>query len=220
MTFHAALGDILTEYGVKNLDEITDMATRDAIIGAAARSTEEINHIFGVIGKPAVMGRVSTTGSMVATQFMSFPFKQTETLMNIAMDNPGHFMQYLHLSGKIAYAAAHDQNISVSEYVGGGYIEDLADIFRNQKRTIPMQTIDNMLKVVDGLWRASTGEGLSALYDAQNAFFKSVEMMVPAKVGLEQTGRRMKDWPRLRREMVMLMWPETGALTSKPWLVF
>ena len=192
MTFHAALGDILTEYGVKNLDEITDMATRDAIIGAAARSTEEINHIFGVIGKPAVMGRVSTTGSMVATQFMSFPFKQTETLMNIAMDNPGHFMQYLHLSGKIAYAAAHDQNISVSEYVGGGYIEDLADIFRNQKRTIPMQTIDNMLKVVDGLWRASTGEGLSALYDAQNAFFKSVEMMVPAKVGLEQTGRRIE----------------------------
>ncbi len=188
LTYHAALGDALSAYGKKSLDEITDPDTVNAIIGAAVRETEEANHIFGVIGRPVLFNRVSKTGSMVATQFFSFPFKQTETVLNIAAENPGVFMDYLHIAGKLQQTLAHSFNIDVSDYVGVKFGADIPQIISGERQTIPTQALVNLAKFGMAAPGLATGN-IVAVEEAKNALFDSLEMMVPGKTAMGQASQ-------------------------------
>jgi hypothetical protein len=187
LTYHAALGDELTARGFKSIDDVAEIGQRQSIIAHAVRETEEANHVFGSIGRPVGFSRLSGTGATVATQFFSFPFKQTETLANIALDNPGQFMDYLYVAGKIQTAAADGLNIDVSNYTGIGFVTDIPEILSGDRETIPVNAMSNMHQLVfAGLSAMNNPDDAVAVQDAEKAFAGAFEMMMPGTVGADQ----------------------------------
>lgn len=193
LTYHAAMGDELAARGFKHIDDVVDAAERSSIIAFAVRETEEANHIFGAIGRPVGFSRISGTGATVATQFFSFPFKQTETLINIGLDNPGHFMDYLYMAGKIQTAAADGLNIDVSDYIGLGFVKDLPKIISGERETIPITAMDNMHKLMFALPAAVVNGDPIALRETSEAFFSSLEMLIPGTIAGDQIYRGIRE---------------------------
>jgi len=192
LTYHAAVDDELVKLGVKTLDDITDEGVRRGVIANAARATEELNHVFGAVGKPVWFNRLSATGSSTVTQFFSFPFKQTETLLGIGMENSGAFVDYLRIAGKMQFAAAHDQNIDIKEYVGIEYMKDFPKMASGERKSIPVQALINMSKFLGTLPKAVDGLDYAEVYEAKKAFFDSLEMTIPGVVGIEQRFRAVQ----------------------------
>jgi hypothetical protein len=199
LTYHAALGDELARRNYRHIDEVVEEAERQSIIASAVRETEEANHVFGAIGRPVGFSRVSKTGATVATQFMSFPFKQTETLIGIGMENPGVLLDYMYMAGKLQTAAADGLNIDISEYVGINFIKDIPEVLSGERETIPLKAMSNMHKLLSTIPQMMDGISPVEGREAKDAFFDSVEMMIPGKTGAQQWYRGFNELNDIRQ---------------------
>lgn len=125
MTFHASLSKQMAQLGFKSLDEVGHTGVMREMVAQAVKDSEHINHVFGVLGRPMWFGSISKTGSVAATQFTSFPFKQTETLYRSAMENGvmGFAWDYLVMAGQMSHTF-HKANMMIDEYVGLNYLAE------------------------------------------------------------------------------------------------
>jgi hypothetical protein len=120
-TLHACLGDLMRKSGYSSWLDVERNGMANAFMHEATRTTEEVNHLFGIMGKPAGWTRNTKSGTAAATQFLSFIPKQTEELLSQAMRNPGHIGQYMMISGYLQRTAAK-AGMDISNYVGMGFM--------------------------------------------------------------------------------------------------
>jgi hypothetical protein len=123
MTLHAALGSYLNKAGLSTLPEAAKAGLLRSIQYEALKASEEINHMYGALGRNPAITRMFGQGfSMAATQFLSFIPKQTDELLSQALRNPGMIAKYLMISGWASKIAAEDLGIDITDYTGLGYL--------------------------------------------------------------------------------------------------
>jgi hypothetical protein len=179
VTFHASVDAQLNKMGIKMLDDIPSKGVRREIVAQAMKDSESINHVFGSIGKPVWMSRVSRSGSALATQFTSFPFKQTETLYEHTQKNPGFLWDYLVIAGQMV-RYGHHANVELQDYVGMGYAKDFA-----ANRDITSMPIDTMT----ALMRAAGSLSFDATQEDRNRAVADVELAMKNMIPLGALGR-------------------------------
>jgi hypothetical protein len=124
MTFHAAVDLHLNKLGFATLKEAQSAGMIDRIVFESLRASEEVNHLFGPLGKSPFISRLTSNAtSTFFTQFLSFMPKQSEELVAMGVrQGPGAIMEYMGMSGALARNAAMELGVDLSEYVGFGYL--------------------------------------------------------------------------------------------------
>lgn len=122
LSFHAALSQITRRSG-KTLSEMAEDGTLRAALSEAVNASEQVQHIYGVSGRSPMLTRlVGRSAASVATQFLSFPAKQTEMLLEMAGEDAGHVMRYFGYGGIAQRLAAEELGIDASQWTGLGYL--------------------------------------------------------------------------------------------------
>lgn len=176
MTFWASLDDNLTKMGFSNFRFADEAGFGQELMFEAMRQTENINHHFGVLGKTPWLGRMSKSGSALGTQFLSFPFKQSETLLELAKDDPGNIVRFMMASGWVARVAAQELGMDVQEYVG----LDAARPKLSQLESPGVALLGSMVRAMATL--SDVESGYATAEDAKAAvdqFLKDTEVLVP-----------------------------------------
>ena len=176
MTFWASIDDNLTKLGYSKFRMADEAGFGQEVLFEAMRQTEEINHYFGVLGKSPALGRMSKSGSALATQFLSFPFKQSETLIALGKDDPGNIVRFMMASGWVGRVAAQELGMDVQEYVGFS-----AAIPRPNQLTSPGVTLlSSMIKMSATM--SDFSDGYATAEDAKQSvdqFLKDSEVLIP-----------------------------------------
>ena len=178
MTFWASIDESLTKMGFSTLEDASKARFEAKILADAMRSSEEVNHFFGIGAKPPILSRVSKSGSAAATQFLSFGPKQTETLAQLMGENPGFLGRYLMISGWMTRVAAQDMGLDLSDYLGMGYARTAGT---RDMTTPAVELLWNTVKMTGTL--ADFVKGSSTHEDMQKVtdnWIKSIEAVVPA----------------------------------------
>ncbi len=188
VTMHASIGAQLTELGYKNLDDIVDGARRNEVLAQAIRDSESINHMFGVLGKPVAFGRISQSGSAIASQFMSFPFKQTETIGAFTRKNPGYLWDYLVLSGQMV-RLGHKMGIHAGDYVGVGYAKDSV-LVQSDRSSMPMEVIKESISYfgVAASMESTTADRIKA----KERWQESLNSLIPGVTAMRHAEKRIR----------------------------
>lgn len=179
ITFFASLDENLTKFGYKALSDVTDAAVSREIVARAVRDAESINHVFGMLGRPAWMGRVSQSGSALATQFFSFPFKQTETIVNASMKNPGFFADYMILAGQMQNIAGKF-NVDITPFVGTGY----TDFASRDLYSMPVDLMKSFAEAMQKQFDSTSPDDVKREY--WDTFRQNAKMFVPGRIGWKQ----------------------------------
>jgi hypothetical protein len=172
ITFNAAVDEHMSSMGFKTWKQAVDAGFGKRILFEALRSSEEVNHMYGPLGRSPWLTRfMGTAGSSAATQFMSFIPKQSEELMSQAHRNPGRILQYMAVSGEIARQAANS-GMDMTRYLGLGYLpQNLNDM------TSP--AVDAALSNLD-LMHALTDNNPDQVQRGVQALTRSLSMLFPA----------------------------------------
>jgi len=139
-TMHASISAQLQKMGARSLGELPPNMANE-VVAMALRDTRDMNHVFGWMGKPLWFSKGSRTGSTLLTQFTLFPFKQTETIFNNSLKNPGYLLDYIMYAGWQSKMAEH-LGVNLDDYIG---VPD----FRNpvdEGMSIPMNWITASIK--------------------------------------------------------------------------
>ncbi len=204
MTFFASVDEQLTAAGFRTWADAKNANFESKILFDAMRSTEEVNHFFGVGAKPPIFSKISKSGSAAATQFLSFGPKQTEMLLQLAGENPGNLVRYMMLSGWMTRIAAQDMGLDLSDYLGVGYlrnqgtrdlttpaVEFIGNSVGMAARTLDFMngnaTEDELDKSIN-TWIKS-GENMIPLMNAARSVAKSVEAGVTGEQAIPGQGR-------------------------------
>ena len=183
--FHAAGHRLARAQGFRDVGEAILNGHGNAILAEAARYTEEVNHMFGVLGKPTQFSAMSRSLGVAATQFLSFVPKQTEALMAMAMKNPGYFHRYMMVSGWIQRVAATEMGVDLSSYVGMGYLPG---------RTSDTRSMAVELAVDGFAWMSEMGNSwlghgdTKRLHDSGARFLETLDSFMPF---IRMTGQRI-----------------------------
>lgn len=121
-TFLAAIDEHLNKLGFENLNDAMKAGYGNKIVQDATIDTEQVCHLFGTGSRPPWMNRLSKSGAIGSTQFLSFMPKQTEAINAVFKDNPGNLMRYIMLAGWINGMAADDMGLDITDYTGFGYL--------------------------------------------------------------------------------------------------
>lgn len=174
-TFHAAIGDIIRKRGFSSWDDMVEAGLGNSVLSESLRITEEVNHLFGQLGKPPMFGRFSKSGAAASTQFLSFIPKQSEELLAQAMSNPGRIGQYMMISGYLQRTAAK-AGLDISEYVGGGFLPNTPD----DATSIATETVHTFLDMNSEMGKLAAGQGdQAAAQIAAKTFMRNLQNFVP-----------------------------------------
>jgi len=180
LTFHTSLDETLTKYGYKSLNDVADAGHFREIIAKAVRDSEDINHVFGTFGKPVAFGRFSRTGSALATQFMSFPVKQTETIVSNSLKNPGFLVDYLIIAGQMQSVIGR-ANLNVAPFLGFGY----GDVVTRDVSSLPIDVMGSAVKAFTAVFDYDMPVSeKERLYDD---FKRNAAMLIPGQRAYQNT---------------------------------
>jgi len=170
-TFHAALSDLMSKTGYRAWDEVVDAGLGNSYLAEAAQITQEINHRFGPLGRAPALRRLSESGTSAATQFLSFPFKQMETIASITAQNPGYLGRYLAFSGAVSRLGSQ-HGVDLGQYVG------IPTDFDTQ--SIMTETLTHWMDVAVQTGKVLDGSGdPAALDNAVTMALEDVSNLVP-----------------------------------------
>lgn len=187
VTYHAAKEEYMKRLGLSTWREVEEHGLANRIVTEAARATEEINHLFGQLGKPPGFARVSRSGSVALTQFLSFIPKQMEELAAQTMKNPGNILSYLTLSGYVTRVAAQDLGVDLSSYVGFGFMP---------RRAEDITAISTDLLVAMERWNSAASERLMGtgnpdeVAKTHGELLRAVETFLPLSAMIRQNVAR------------------------------
>jgi len=187
-TFHAALGDLMRKQGLKSWDDVVEAGLGNSFLHEATRATEEVNHLFGQLGKPATFGRYSRSVSVGLTQFLSFMPKQTEELLAQTMTNPGYIGQYMMISGMLTRIGS-EVGIDLTEYVGFGYLPSKV----SELQTIAMETANSLVSLTGniGSFALGSGDPVKTKRSGED-FLRNMANFLPLYTATRQTGKMME----------------------------
>jgi hypothetical protein len=184
MTFHASVDMHMTKLGISSWDEAVEMGLANRIAFEALRSSQEVNHVFGAMGRSPMMSRLMPSRSVATatTQFLSFIPKQTEELLSQMNRNPGYLVEYMALSGMQARIAAQAFGIDISDYTGFGYaptqpVEDLRS-----------PAIDGVVEFMNWVQAASNNDRRGMQRHGRSVL-DTVDNMIPFMVAFEAAGK-------------------------------
>jgi len=184
-TFHAAMGDLMRKQGFTSWQEVVDAGFGRAYMSEALRVTEEVNHLFGQLGKPPTFHRFSKSGSVAATQFLSFIPKQTEELLSQTMKNPGKIIEYVMISGYLQRVAAR-AGLDISDYVGGGFLPGSPD----EATSISMDTMLSFMDSASEMGMLASGEGdATKAATANRELVRNLKSFIPFAVAVQRGTR-------------------------------
>ena len=175
----------MTKLGISSWAEAKELGVINRIAFEALRSSEEVNHMFGALGRsPWATRTLSPNNGMAvsATQFLSFIPKQTEELVSQFNRDPGMIAQYLAMSGWISRLAAEEMGIDVTNYVGLGYGPETPD-----ELTSP--AVDTWLKGMEFLYQATPAGSTQGRSDSANQFMDALDGLIPMLVAFETAGK-------------------------------
>lgn len=182
VTQWAALDMYLNKFGFATWDEALQAGWGRRVLYESLRSSEEVNHMFGALGRhPASTQLLGHGGSMGATQFLSFNWKQTDELLSQTLRDPSKIMQYLAVSGWVSHVAARDLGIDATQYVGLGYAPTRVE-------DITSPAIDLMMAHLE-LSSALSMRDPSRVSRATEEVLKGYQNMLPAQVAWEKLGK-------------------------------
>lgn len=184
VTAHAAIDMYMTKFGFSSWTEAKAAGFQNRIAFEALRAAEEVNHMFGALGRsPWATRTLSPTKGVAigATQFLSFIPKQTEELLSQMNRSPGKIIEYMAMSGWMSRIAAEELGIDLTSYVGLGYgPETPTDM------TSP--AVDVFMKGLD-LMDAMSRRDPKAVSDAATRFQASGQTLIPTIVAFESAGK-------------------------------
>lgn len=184
-TFHAYIGDLMRKQGFRKWQDVVDAGLSRAYLSGAVRTTEEVNHLFGQLGKPPMFHRISKSGSVMATQFLSFIPKQMEELMAQSMSNPGRIGQYMMVSGYLQRVAAK-VGLDISDYVGMGFLPKSP----NDAQSITFETLEAYMASASAMADLADGEGdASAAAHANERLNRALANYIPLAVASQRVTR-------------------------------
>ena len=213
VTFHASLNAQLTQMGVKSLDDIASKGVKREIVAEAMKNSEATNHVFGAIGKPVWMSRTSRSGSALATQFTSFPFKQTETLYENTQKNPGFLWDYLVMGGMMV-RYGHHANVELADYVGVGYGKSFA--VDHDVTSMPIDTMVKLLGAGKALSMDATGADRDqAVEDVKDALSNMVPLRAYSRAYTAGKAKLMDGEVRNRKTGELIRRSNTSLLDDR-----
>ncbi len=113
------------------------------------RKSEEINHLFGPLGRsPWAMRTFGTAGSATAQQLLSYIPKQTEELVAQFVEHPGYIFRWLMVSGWMTRQAAN-MGVDLTETVGPGYMPDAPTDLMSPAVDMLLTNLDLMQAMAD-----------------------------------------------------------------------
>jgi len=184
MTFHASVDMHMTKLGLSSWDEAVERGLAHRIAFEGLRSSQEVNHVFGAMGRSPMMSRVLPSRSVAAatTLFIGFTGKQTEEILSQMNRNPGYLVEYMALSGMQARIAAQAFGIDISDYTGFGYaptqpVEDLRS-----------PAIDGVVEFMNWAQAASNNDR-RGMQQHGRAVLDTIDNMIPFMVAFEAAGK-------------------------------
>lgn len=185
MTFHAAVDMHMTKLGISTWAEAAELGFAQRIAMEAVRSSQEVNHMFGALGRSPMMTRGLFQSKGLATsttQFLSFMPKQTEELLSQFNRNPGYIVEYMALSGAMSRIAAETGGIDITNYVGLGYLPtDPVDDFQS-----PLM---GALQSLIGFAAASSQHDRQEMALKGREFLDTIDNLMPMMVAWEAASR-------------------------------
>lgn len=195
MTFHASLDQQLTKMGFATWQEAKAAGFAERVMFEALRASEEVNHVFGAMGRSPWATRYSSRGVAAATtQFLGFVPKQLEELAAQAWRDPGAIAEYMAISGYISLIAAEEMGVDMTDYVGLGFVPNTAREMQSPFVQTLMAGVDYM-----AAWSEYDKDGMN---QAGTLLVKNATTMLPLAVGFNAA---VKGWERI----------QTGELTSQ-----
>jgi hypothetical protein len=182
VTMSAAIDDMSHKLGYRSFAEAAAAGRGNEILHYGIRAAEETNHMFGIMGKPTKFTRLSKSGTVAATQFLSFIPKQTEQLLATSLKNPGNFFEYMVVSGVIQRVCVKDLGIDMSQYLGLGYLP--GPDLRHELESASLGVLNDVVSWASSLPAALGGDldPVAAVQLADN-MAQSLNNMGPVAVG-------------------------------------
>lgn len=184
VTAHAAVDMYMTKFGFSTWTEAKAAGFANRIAFEALRAAEEVNHMFGALGRSPWATRTFAPSKGVAigaTQFLSFIPKQTEELLSQMNRGAGHLVEYFAISGWISRIAAEELGVDLTTYVGLGYMpESISDM------TSP--AVDVFMRSMD-MAESMRKRDPIAVSDAVTQFLSSAQTLIPTIAAFESAGK-------------------------------
>jgi hypothetical protein len=182
VTAHAAVDMYMSKLGISSWEEAIEKNMGRRIMFEALRASEEVNHMFGALGRSPWITRMAGRGPTVsATQFLSFIPKQTEELLSQFQRNPGAIAMFMAASGWMSRIAAEQLGINTTNYVGFGYLPETLD-------DVSAPAVDTMMNLMSFLSAASRRDPAEAKRAAEQ-FLNSASTMIPLMSGIKTVGK-------------------------------
>lgn len=185
MTFHAAVDMHMTKLGISTWGEAVALGYGKRIVAEGVRSSMEVNHMFGAMGRSPMMTRGLFQSKGLATsttQFLSFMPKQTEELVSQANRNPGYIARYMAMSGAMSRIAAESGGIDITNYVGLGYAPT------NPVDDLQSPLMDALVEGMGVLYSAGVGDR-QAMSDHGKSLLDGLDNLIPMMVAWESASK-------------------------------
>ena len=187
-TYHAAIGDMMRKSGLNSWDDVVEAGMASAYMHEAVRTTEEVNHLFGQLGKPPKFNRISKSGSAGGTQFLSFIPKQSEELIQQVVKNPGRIGQYMMISGYLQRVTAKT-GMDISEYVGLGFLPGTPD----EAKSIVTETMLSFMALNGEFANAALGQSdPNRMHQAWTRMQRNLVNFIPIAMAAQRHGHAVE----------------------------
>lgn len=151
-SFHAALSELMTRTGFRTVEDVQRAGLLNSYLSEAAFATQNINHRFGMLGRPPMLRRLTESGTTAATQFLTFPYKQLETLAWMTRENPGYIARYMAFSGAISRLGS-SMGVDLGQYVSIPGVSDF------DTKSIMTETLGSWVNLASETSRVLNREG-------------------------------------------------------------
>lgn len=187
MTFWAAIDMHLSKMGLETWAQAVNSGFGKRILFDALRSSEEVNHLFGALGRSPALTRTflgSQGAAVAATQFLSFIWKQSDELLSQFSRDPSRILEYLAASGWISRVAAQNLGIDLTSYTGLGYLPEEPSEF-----TSP--AVDALTKMVEHA-SAHSSRDPERISRANRDLLDAADNLIPYMAGFESAGKAIQ----------------------------
>ena len=177
----------MTKLGISSWDELAETGMKSRVVHEALRSSLEVNHMFGALGRSPVIAQTVGKGPAVtATQFLSFIPKQSEELLSQFNRNPGNLAMYMAMSGWMSRIAAEELGMDLTDYVGLGYLPSTPG-------DLTSPGMDTIIAGMDWLSAVDKGD-LEASARAVEDFAGSLDSMIPMIVAWKTASKKLEEF--------------------------
>jgi hypothetical protein len=184
-SYQAALSDMINRSG-KSWKQIRADGLAHAFVADAVRSAEFTQHIYGTMGRSPTLSRfLGKPLANLATQFLSFPYKQLEFQVRLFKENPGFLIRYFTQSGIMQRIAAQ-AGLDLESSTGMGFLPDT-----REGRPGPVSPAVDLMMSAQDYMEALNDNDPAAVDRAHAQMSQKMLGLVPGISQIAKAGRNM-----------------------------